>query len=1238
MSLNNNRLISKNNILVEDIEQIKMANTQIKIENGLKINNNNILIMNTTTTVTYDIQEVIKTLAIKGIYEPQYNKNFTQCSTVKQIIQQDGDFIQDSLNINICIITSDIPNKKGSKFFYIVTSKWLNKCIIENQLNRNLYECILDNPVKLFFDIEYNSNLGKDKYLEFIVEVKKIFLEDFEEELEDPIVFTNCDDNDEQILKVNNDRLEYSYHIHFYSQKRFKNLSQHLKRWVCNDLESKLSPIFKSNEKSDNGLPIVPKLDRFYDQSVYSKTRSMRMLFQSKIGKSNQRLTLINPEQLENLQEDPELQSTYGTNYIELVLVQELNYTGDFYKVDIDIVSDEQKLLLGDEDVLEEIINKPDEKADKIIINSFKDILMAIPADQPTAFKIMVASFCKKNGLKKLYKKWCGSDKYWDDISLHSNRQCKKEMNKIINKYKPLFSRNEKRTDTCILQPFSPQCDTCSWGVNHKSGQTHSLIITQNCIKEMCLGCCEGDKKILYKNAQNQTITTDFFKYVLSYYYEKIIDLTLIKEFYQMLDKKNDLVKNDFDYITNNNVWVGDLSKHIEPTWVLDGEKKVNKITDFFKRRKNIINPEEVNTLIVQADLGKGKSFSMEKFCKKFKSHYKRKLIITSRVSYSTSILDRYNSSGLKFKYYKDETDLSTCDNLVIQLESIYKILAKGEVLPFDLIILDECESIFSQFSSSTFLKSTTKIKNIDAFKSIVSNAKHVILMDAFITTRTIECIQLFRQGTIRFYNNKLRNGGLVFNEIKHTDKDLFEDTMARKMVEKLQAGKKIYGFISSKKSIKYIEKFIENAGFNVRVYHGDLSAKQKTILNPDEDWINYDCVLTTSTITIGIDFNVEYFDCSFYLGNDKSCCVRDCFQGLYRVRKLKTKQVYYLIKQTEKSFSSSFYQQQQDFTSTFERVVELLKQNKDAEELLDITSNNDNRKWIVNVLAWNCLEQRINSSFFKETFRFFCKVQGYTLNEIGEDQKGTVLEADNIPNALIRLLDDAEEINKILETPSEHRTLQEQLELMKLKIFQQTGISNCERTFSRFKTTKNGYYFDLLLNNNHSIKDIEKTIIPDISEKQRNNTTFNLITVKKLLQTINKDNKDIYTETITFKGKDITEFLKAEGKDLKKLKKCFRGSSFSITQSKQAQTKLESGKKITDILESEFQFNCLVKRNCKKNFAKYQEAITRQEQQNYSSDIDISTDICLEDYITEVVEGMKGYKQSQNKLNICLL
>jgi len=509
--------------------------------------------------------------------------------------------------------------------------------------------------------------------------------------------------------------------------------------------------------------------------------------------------------------------------------------------------------------------------------------------------------------------------------------------------------------------------------------------------------------------------------------------------------------------------------------------------------------------------------------------------------------------------------------------------------------------------------------------------------MDGFITKRTAETMRIFRpRDKIVVVNNKYRNGGLKFIELKKTE-ETDEETLCVNIYKKLKEGLKVYGFISSKKSIKFIEKWInEKGGFKIKTYHGDTDRKDKVVDNVNEDWIKYDCILTTSTITIGIDFKPKtpYFDCSFFYGNDNSCCVRDTLQGLYRVRDLKSKEVYYILKEKLKSMSLSYKTNKLDFNDTFEKCIELMKQEKSLEEMNEIVSENKTRDWIIDILSWNVLEKNINKSFYKETFEYFCKIQNYTIEECKEEQQKTKsISSDRKPNSIIKLIDNDK--CRELEEKGEDRTLEESEELRKYHFNRRFDICDSDFFYKRYND-KNMFYFDMLINDNHTINDIEKLIVGDITSKKLNQQKLKSIKVKKFLNIINKDKKDIYTEPIIFKESDIKEFLVSEKLNMKRFKSQFSRSLFKIRNHKTNRT---------DKTKTELVFSNDIEKNCNKDMIEYITSKERREENNYSESHtikgDIHSEILKKEYYNEIVNVMKSYKQQPkktDKLKECLI
>lgn len=84
-------------------------------------------------------------------------------------------------------------------------------------------------------------------------------------------------------------------------------------------------------------------------------------------------------------------------------------------------------------------------------------------------------------------------------------------------------------------------------------------------------------------------------------------------------------------------------------------------------------------------------------------------VVLSPRILYTESITSEYNSNkphllpfqGRKFKTYLElnekgkRKDYRNCDRLVIQMESLHNLL---DVEPFDVLILDEIESLLMQY------------------------------------------------------------------------------------------------------------------------------------------------------------------------------------------------------------------------------------------------------------------------------------------------------------------------------------------------------------------------------------------------------------------------------------------------------------------------------------------------------------------------------------------------------------
>ena len=81
----------------------------------------------------------------------------------------------------------------------------------------------------------------------------------------------------------------------------------------------------------------------------------------------------------------------------------------------------------------------------------------------------------------------------------------------------------------------------------------------------------------------------------------------------------------------------------------------------------------------------------------------------------------------------KDDEDINQKDKIIMSLESLHKI---SELKRYEMVVCDEMETLLSNFSSSTLGART--YETFQRFENLLKGAKKVVMMDAFISNRTI--------------------------------------------------------------------------------------------------------------------------------------------------------------------------------------------------------------------------------------------------------------------------------------------------------------------------------------------------------------------------------------------------------------------------------------------------------------------------------------------------------------------
>ena len=246
--------------------------------------------------------------------------------------------------------------------------------------------------------------------------------------------------------------------------------------------------------------------------------------------------------------------------------------------------------------------------------------------------------------------------------------------------------------------------------------------------------------------------------------------------------------------------------------------------------------------------------------------------------------------------------------NVVICTNSIHYL---GNRIP-NVLIIDEIETILNMIGSKqdeTFLKNTTKMQILKQLERLVSSATKVILLDAFITMRTIRYITTLGSAnispdTLVIYKSpkpKVAPREVVLIESKM---EIICSNIAKDITE----GKRIIAFYPYKKNTKHawsmqelvekIKEMCSTLGFQGNMendfvyYNADVNQQTKNeIRNVNDYWLNRKLVLFNNTITAGVSYtNTPFDDCYCFIAPFNS--PRDIAQVSYRARSLSSRTI----------------------------------------------------------------------------------------------------------------------------------------------------------------------------------------------------------------------------------------------------------------------------------------------------------------------------------------------------------
>lgn len=338
-------------------------------------------------------------------------------------------------------------------------------------------------------------------------------------------------------------------------------------------------------------------------------------------------------------------------------------------------------------------------------------------------------------------------------------------------------------------------------------------------------------------------------------------------------------------------------------------------------------------TVMLHGGMGTGKSTACKEYLRRTDTTIRNQTGRAPRILSITfrMMLARSNSKTFDLVAYNDEdvpSELFEFDRVACQLDSICRLGKVEENIfvlkdPYDIVLLDESESILSHLSSDTMQKKRAEV--FEVFRRLIMRANTVIVADADMARRTHHFISTVRPVTensvLEYHRNPFVRKDMQYLDYKYMNSWLSELTEAvlgpslkRVFIVSNNKAKlkTIQRYIHQElsKRVKSLSKkrltgqrlshfnrlkgFLEDPKFSRVIDAENNGADKKRMAEEcDEMWSEYRVLGITPVVGAGISFDKpDHFNEAYIFATPSSCCPRAINQLLGRVRHLSENRV----------------------------------------------------------------------------------------------------------------------------------------------------------------------------------------------------------------------------------------------------------------------------------------------------------------------------------------------------------
>jgi len=317
----------------------------------------------------------------------------------------------------------------------------------------------------------------------------------------------------------------------------------------------------------------------------------------------------------------------------------------------------------------------------------------------------------------------------------------------------------------------------------------------------------------------------------------------------------------------------------------------------------------DIKTLCIKSPYNTGKTTMIKSLLAEFNP--KKILFITHRQSLTNELYGTFK----KFKFCSYMNGSYDANRLICQIESLHRISESSdpyyyepsdETKKFDLIILDETESLINHYMSPTI---KNKQETFELMQRLLKGANKILCLDGDFHNRSYDFINSLGKNII-IHNNIVKDVKRYtfvsdFKKFKESiDIDLKEDKNVCLVTMSSEKGKQFY------------EEYKDTYETILHSSKSDDELKDK--LQDVERFWKCRLLIYTPCVQSGVSFDTDHFDQMYVILSSKSCSSRDVCQMTHRVRRFKSNDVMVYLNGLPYREDAKFY--------TYDTMVDYVK------------------------------------------------------------------------------------------------------------------------------------------------------------------------------------------------------------------------------------------------------------------------------------------------------------------------